>query len=264
MVILELPKPISDQYNQDRVNTWYGDIKTPQELLTKVCASMPFRTCLTMPALSPSCSRPIFILENREAVTCGRDPYSLKYILSGKDKEEPLEELQKCDWKPHKSTGVSADVQKALWRDKAVIRKEFYTDLRWDEGGPVEEALAVRLDITRRLSGLPHCCTYLAYDRDTRSLYTSDCGIQVTERTLPKDWEKQLDDLFRILFSKGIVINDFKIENLLVKDGQLYLVDYGADVMLGVHTRTSSYLRSRESCTLTKAKAYLTGVLGLA
>jgi len=263
VVILELPCKNVDQYNRAVIDNWYEGVETPAELLKKVNRDTKLNFKLIQVRLAAACSRPIFVLENTQAVVCGRSPEGLKYILTEQDKKEPLNELRRLPWTKTSVSTVATDILEASFNGKPVICKTFRDVLTWPDGGPVEESTAVRLDVLRHLKGVAGVPEYLAYDSYTKRLYTSHCGCRLTKANLPADWKVQLTDLYSSLWNCGVLINDFKLENLTVRDKRLSLVDFGADALIGIHCRTSTYLQYRESETAENSIGCLIRVLSL-
>lgn len=70
------------------------------------------------------------------------------------------------------------------------------------------------------------------------------CGAELSAQNLPADWREQVASISDVLAAVGIVHRDIKPGNVLVKDGQLYLVDFG----WAIWADESRYLSPRELC----------------
>lgn len=60
-----------------------------------------------------------------------------------------------------------------------------------------------------------------------RTITMADVGIEVTEQNLPKNWVPQIKDIHRSMKAARVQHNDVKLRNLLVKDGELSIIDFG-------------------------------------
>lgn len=70
------------------------------------------------------------------------------------------------------------------------------------------------------------------------------CGAELSTDNLPKDWHEQAVEIATVLAEAGILHRDIKSGNVLVKDGQLYLIDFGWAVWVD----ETPYLSPRELC----------------
>lgn len=70
------------------------------------------------------------------------------------------------------------------------------------------------------------------------------CGVELGTGNLPADWRDQVAAISALLAEAGIVHRDIKPGNVLVKDGQLYLIDFG----WAIWADEAPYLSPRELC----------------
>ena len=70
------------------------------------------------------------------------------------------------------------------------------------------------------------------------------CGIELNREHLPANWRKQIADISSALAEAGIVHRDIKAGNVLVKNEQLYLIDFG----WAIWKDENPYLSPRELC----------------
>lgn len=70
----------------------------------------------------------------------------------------------------------------------------------------------------------------------------SDSGVPLTVTNLPSDWALQVDEIAASLKAAKIIHRDIKEGNLLVKNNNLYLIDFGWSVYEDEH----AYICPRE------------------
>jgi serine/threonine protein kinase len=68
------------------------------------------------------------------------------------------------------------------------------------------------------------------------------CGVEVNSHNLPANWRDQISAISKVLMEVGVVHRDIKRGNVLVKDGRLYLIDFGWSIWIG----EQPYLSPRE------------------
>ena len=65
------------------------------------------------------------------------------------------------------------------------------------------------------------------YNDELKELCISYCGEPINKNNIPKDWKKQILNIYKILNDNRIYHNDFWINNLTVKNEIIYLIDFG-------------------------------------
>ena len=63
--------------------------------------------------------------------------------------------------------------------------------------------------------------------RGEEEIEIEDCGEHLTVDNLPEDWKEQFVQIIQDLRAAGVRHNDFKLGNLMVKDGIVKLIDFG-------------------------------------
>jgi len=77
----------------------------------------------------------------------------------------------------------------------------------------------------KKLSHLDFIPKLIKYDENT--IVMSYCGEPVSNKNKPKDYYIQLNTIKTKIYENYCFYNDWKDGNLLVKDGKLFLIDFG-------------------------------------
>lgn len=65
-------------------------------------------------------------------------------------------------------------------------------------------------------------------------LILTDCGEPLTAENLPADWRDQMMNILKLLKSANVMHRDIRPDNFTVKDGRIYLIDFGWSCKEGV------------------------------
>ena len=64
-------------------------------------------------------------------------------------------------------------------------------------------------------------------EKNENALILTDCGNVLNISNLPQNWKEQITNIYLILKKEQIYHNDIKIDNFTVKDGKIFLIDFG-------------------------------------
>lgn len=117
--------------------------------------------------------------------------------------------------------------------DNLYIKKEYRDEIDWKMTGEIDEIITREKDIFKLLSGKKNFPTIL--EESPNCLIMNYCGEEINKDNIPENWEEQLDNIMSTLKDNNIVYLDGKQENILVKDGTIYLIDFGASYIIGKH-----------------------------
>lgn len=84
----------------------------------------------------------------------------------------------------------------------------------------------------RILSGRPHFPVLMSAGDGI--LVMDYCGEMVRAATMPGNWKEQAEEILATLDDVGCAHNDIKPDDILVKDGVLYLIDFNWSTIKGV------------------------------
>lgn len=76
------------------------------------------------------------------------------------------------------------------------------------------------------LSNSKHIPNIIRVDNDEKSIYLEDCGVYVTNENIPLNWKEQMLEIIDDMKKANIYHNDLWYENILVKDGILFVIDF--------------------------------------
>jgi serine/threonine protein kinase len=70
------------------------------------------------------------------------------------------------------------------------------------------------------------------YSHKDGVLEMEDCGVSLLS-DIPANWEEQLDEILEDLALANIIHRDIRLDNLMVKDGKIFLIDFGWAKLIG-------------------------------
>ncbi len=68
---------------------------------------------------------------------------------------------------------------------------------------------------------------------DNTSVTMSDAGVHLTASNMPNDWDSQIGTIVQALKKAGIRHNDIIPRNIMVKDGEIKLIDFSMSTIIG-------------------------------
>lgn len=75
--------------------------------------------------------------------------------------------------------------------------------------------------------GYDWCPKYVSSDPKSKVIKMTFVGHRINKQNAPENWRQQLTKILQDLRKDGICHNDIKGDEVLVKGGKLYLIDYG-------------------------------------
>jgi len=82
----------------------------------------------------------------------------------------------------------------------------------------------------KAMSGV-HAPLYIGHD--ATSVTMSDAGVHLTAANMPIDWDAQIGSIVQLLKKAGLRHNDIIPRNMMVKDGQIKLIDFSMSTIVG-------------------------------
>tara|TARA_X000000950_G_C13911450_1_gene659113 strand:+ start:35 stop:649 length:615 start_codon:yes stop_codon:yes gene_type:complete len=67
----------------------------------------------------------------------------------------------------------------------------------------------------------------IEYNDINQELLLTGCGVQLAPTNLPENWREQILNIYEILKKENIYHNDIKFDNFTIKEGKIYLIDFG-------------------------------------
>jgi SAM-dependent methyltransferase len=85
----------------------------------------------------------------------------------------------------------------------------------------------ISLTMLQRLQYYPFIPRLYHIDTEAHAIYMEYCGVRLAQDNLPQDWEQQAKEIDRSVKACRMAHNDVMIKNILVKEGRIYLIDWG-------------------------------------
>ena len=125
-----------------------------------------------------------------------------------------------------KAYNYGATAQTYLLEESGIIIKAYNNKLRWTVPGHNNsdeifrrEVSLLKLDVGPKL---------ISYNEQQKIIKMEYCGESLYDNfKLPHDWKIQITEIFEEFDEVGIYYPEFKIKNILVKDGRITFIDYG-------------------------------------
>jgi len=76
-----------------------------------------------------------------------------------------------------------------------------------------------------------HAPRYIGHDKT--SVTMSDAGVHLSAENMPDDWDSQIYSIVQALKKAGIRHNDIIPRNIMVRDGQIKLIDFSMSTIIG-------------------------------
>jgi len=78
-----------------------------------------------------------------------------------------------------------------------------------------------------KLQNESHFPTILCADDESTTIYMTYCGNTINKTDIPINWKKQMREILSTLQKYKIYNNDAFLQNFLIKDGIIFLIDFG-------------------------------------
>ncbi len=123
-----------------------------------------------------------------------------------------------------------------VYLNNGVVAKRYFTPFEDYVGRNIKWHWKAEIKALRKLKGKKHFPQLISEDHNNKIIYMTYCGEILTKKNLPKDWEKQCERIEETLYKCDIYPQDLTgkdnpvpphIKNILVKDGIIYMIDFG-------------------------------------
>ena len=79
----------------------------------------------------------------------------------------------------------------------------------------------------KKVKNQKHFPNILCIDKEYKQFYINYCGVYLTKDNVPSNWKKQIQEIISTLEKLNICHNDMWSNNFLVKNDEIYLIDFG-------------------------------------
>lgn len=125
-----------------------------------------------------------------------------------------------------KAYNYGATCQTYILEDSEIIIKAYNNKLRWTIKGHNNSDEIFRREVNILQTGVGP--KLINYNETQKLIKMKYCGESLYDHfILPHDWKIQIMEIFEEFDEVGIYYPEFKIKNILVKDGKITFVDYG-------------------------------------
>lgn len=111
-----------------------------------------------------------------------------------------------------------------------VVIKKYNEKLRWcvENHSNSRDIFIKELKCLTKINEIGLSPNLIEFDSENLMIKTEYCGHSLWDKfELPRDWKNQIKSIFLKLDSLGIFYPEFKLQNILIKDGKITFVDYG-------------------------------------
>lgn len=109
--------------------------------------------------------------------------------------------------------------------DGDVIKKQYLPDTQENANRGINHHWKKELIAFKTLDKEDH--VPLLIEHDDTSILMSYCGERISKFNIPKDWKKQCEEINELQRRHKLFHQDIKTKNICVKDGIIYLIDWG-------------------------------------
>lgn len=123
------------------------------------------------------------------------------------------------------------------YEQNGIVSKQYFTPFREYSGRNIKSHWKNETKALQLLKGKKHFPQLIDIDHSNRIIYMSHCGDPLTKENLPKNWKKQCVEIEATLLKHDIYHFDLigkdanpnppYNKNIHVKDGIIYLIDFG-------------------------------------
>ena len=165
--------------------------------------------------------------------------------LSNEDRAKKMEEfVEKL-----KALSFGSTAHTYLLEESNIAVKKYNKKLRFisEDHNSSKDIFEKELSILQKVENLSFSPKIKSFDREEMIIKMEYKGKSLWEEfNLPKDWESQIRIIFSELDKSNIFYPEFRLQNILVKDGKISFIDFGLakmDYKLDNTTNLNKFLK---------------------